>query len=75
MTQWLLVLAIVSAALVCPAMMWLGRRGIGPGCAICPPHRDEESFEALQAEQRALSVRIEELEARERASTAGQLRD
>ena len=65
MLQWLFPLAIVAAVLVCPAMMWLGRRGIGPGCAICPPRRSEESLDDLEARQRALTTQIEELEARE----------
>ena len=66
MVQWLLVGAIVAAALVCPAMMWLGRRGIGPGCAVCPPRRDgDESVETLQARQRSLAAKIDSLEARQ----------
>lgn len=65
MAQWILLLAIVAAALVCPALMWLGRRGIGPGCAICPPRRsDEESLDDLRARQRTLGTQIDELEAR-----------
>ena len=63
MAQWILVLAIVAAALACPALMWLGRRGIGPGCAICLPRRKEDSVEDLKARQRALNASIEELEA------------
>ena len=64
MAQWLLVGAIVAAALVCPAMMWLGRRGIGPGCAVCPPRRDDdESLETLKARQRSLEAEIDKLEA------------
>ena len=73
MVQWLLVGAIVAAALVCPAMVWLGRRGIGPGCAICPPRRgDDESLETLRARQRSLAAKIDSLEARqsEPAATA-----
>ena len=75
MAQWLFPIAIVAAVLVCPAMMWLGRRGIGPGCAICPPRRHEESLEDLQARQRTLATRIEELEARQTAEPVGQSRD
>jgi hypothetical protein len=64
MPQWFFVLTIVAAALVCPALMWLGRRGIGPGCAICPPRRrDQESLDDLRARQRRLAAQIEELEA------------
>ncbi len=63
MAQWLLVGAIVAAALVCPAMMWLGRRGIGPGCAVCPPRDNDESLETLKARQRSLAAKIDGLEA------------
>ena len=66
MPQWIFVLAIVAAALVCPTLMWLGRHGIGPGCAICPPRRsDEASLDDLRAGQRTLAKQIDELEARE----------
>lgn len=66
MAQWILLPAIVAAALACPLMMWLGRRGIGPGCAICPPRRrDGDSLDDLRARQRTLAARIDELEARE----------
>lgn len=75
MLQWILPVAIVAAALVCPALMWLGRRGIGPGCAICPPRRDEESLEDLQARQRALATQIERHEARQTAEPVSQSRD
>jgi len=64
MTEVLFVIAIVAAALACPAMMWLGRRGIGPGCAMCPPQNKEDSLEDLQARQRALAAKIEQLESR-----------
>ena len=62
MVQALFALAIVAAALACPAMMWLGRRGIGPGCAICSPRKQEDSLEDLQARQRDLAAKIEQLE-------------
>ncbi len=75
MLQWLFPLAIVAAVLVCPAMMWLGRRGIGPGCAICPPRRSEESLDDLEARQRALTTQIEELEARQAIEPVGQSRE
>ncbi len=75
MLQWSFPLAIVAAVLVCPAMMWLGRRGIGPGCAICPPRRSEESLDDLEARQRALTTQIEELEARQTAEPVGQSRE
>lgn len=68
MAQWILPLAIVAAALVCPAVMWLGRRGIGPGCALCPPRRSHgDSLEELRARQRTLAARIEDLEAAQHA--------
>ena len=76
MLQWTLPLAIVAAALACPAMMWLGRRGIGPGCAICPPRSsDEESLDDLRAQQRTLAAQIDELEARRTHEPVGQSRD
>ena len=62
MTQALFAIAIVAAALVCPALMWLGRRGIGPGCAMCPPRKQEDSLEDLQARQRDLAAKIESFE-------------
>ena len=75
MAQWFFAIAIVAAVLVCPAMMWLGRRGIGPGCAICPPRRSEESLEDLQARQRALTLQIEEHEARHAVQAGGRSHD
>lgn len=70
MSQWAFFIGIAVAALACPAMMWLGRRGIGPGCAICPPHRRDDSLEELQARHRALSTRIEQLESDRQAEGA-----
>jgi len=75
MAQWLLPIAIVAAVLVCPAMMWLGRRGIGPGCAMCPPRRSEESLEDLKARQQTLRAQIDELEAGQTRQPVGQSRD
>ena len=70
MLTGLLVVVVLLAAIVCPLMMWLGRRGIGPGCAImgCTPQRDEESLESLRAQHDALARRLEALEA---ADTTG----
>jgi hypothetical protein len=69
--QWLFTVAIVAAALACPALMWLGRRGIGPGCAICPPARTpDKPIEALKARQRSLAAKIDRLEGRETESVA-----
>ena len=62
MTQVLFAVAIVAAALACPAMMWLGRRGIGPGCAMWPPREQADSLEDLQARQRDLAAKIESFE-------------
>ena len=75
MTSWLLAVAIVAAALVCPAMMWLGQRGIGPGCAVCPPRRsEEESLKELRARQRTLAAQIDEHEARQVAEPVSRSR-
>jgi len=74
MAQWILPAAIAAAVLVCPAIMWLGRRGIGPGCAVCPPRRSDESLEDLQARQRALTTQIEKVESRQRAEPVSQSR-
>lgn len=62
MTQVLFPIVIVAAALICPALMWLGRRGIGPGCAMCPPRKQVDSLEDLQARQRDLAAKINEFE-------------
>ena len=63
MAQWLVVVAVVAAALVCPAMMWLGRRGVGPGCAMCPPNGEEDELDALRSRQRALAAQVRKIEA------------
>ena len=76
MVEWILPLVIVAAALACPAMMWLGRRGIGPGCAICPPSTSGgESLDDLRARQRTLAKQIDELEGRRTHEPVGQSRD
>lgn len=64
----LLIALVLIAALACPVMMWLGRRGIGPGCAMmgCKPKSDEETLESLQARQHELAARIAKIEAGER---------
>jgi hypothetical protein len=74
MFQWWFSIVIVAGVLVCPAMMWFGRRGIGPGCAICPPRRDE-SLEDLQTRLRAVTTRIDEFETRHAAEPVGRTRD
>lgn len=64
MVSGLLIAVVVLAGLACPLMMWLGRRGIGPGCALmgCMPQRDEETLESLRARQQELAQRLEALE-------------
>jgi hypothetical protein len=68
----LLIALVVVAALACPVMMLLGRRGIGPGCALmgCRPRGRNESLEDVRARQRELARRVAELEADERAPAA-----
>src|SRR5712691_11855178 len=55
----LIVLAILGA-LTCPVMMFLGRRGIGPGCALigCRP-RQRDNADSIRARQRQLADKIE----------------
>ena len=47
------------------AFVVLGRRGIGPGCAImgCSPQRDEDTLESLRAQHEQLLRRLEALDA------------
>ena len=47
---------------------YLGRRGIGPGCAMLRfrPRRNEYTLQALRARQRELARQIDRLEARRR---------
>jgi hypothetical protein len=68
----ILIALVVVAALGCPVMMWLGRRGIGPGCALmgCKPKRDVATIESLRARQRELTQRIAKIEADEKAGGA-----
>jgi hypothetical protein len=56
--------AIVVGALACPTMMWVGRRGIGPGCGImgCKPAEPDESLDVLRQRQRQLDAQVAELE-------------
>lgn len=69
MLAGLLIAAVVLGALACPLMMWLGRRGIGPGCALmgCSPQRSVETLESLRARERELAERIAQLEQPARA--------
>ena len=64
MLNGLLIALVVAAGLACPIMLLLGRRGIGPGCALmrCPPRSRDESLEDLRARQSELERRVAELE-------------
>lgn len=64
MLEAVLIGAIVVAALACPTMMWLGSRGIGPGCGImgCRPAEPDESLDVLKQRQRQLDAQVAELE-------------
>jgi hypothetical protein len=59
---------VVVAALACPVMVLLGRRGIGPGCAMmgCKPKREQETLESLRARHDELSTRIAKIEGSKR---------
>lgn len=69
MTQAILIAAVLVGVLACPVMMWLGRRGIGPGCAMmnCEPDRRDDSLDALRKRQRELDTQVAELERTDRA--------
>ena len=63
----LLIAVAVIGALACPIMMLLGRRGIGPGCAItgCRPNRRGrklDDVEALRARHDEVTARIVSIE-------------
>ena len=64
MLDGLLIAVIVIGAACCPVMMWLGRRGIGPGCGLahCRRKREQDTVEDLRARQRELSKQIAEIE-------------
>ncbi len=64
MLNALLIALVAVAALACPVMMLLGRRGIGPGCALmgCKPKSKEETIESLRTRQHELGARIAKLE-------------
>lgn len=59
MPAGLVLAVIVLGALACPLMMWLGRRGIGPGCALmgCRP-QGEDTLESLRARELELAEQI-----------------
>lgn len=68
MLDGLLIALAVVAVLACPTLMWLGRRGIGPGCAMMGrPKAQDETLDGLRARQRELAERIEKVEAGERS--------
>lgn len=71
MFEAFLIGAVVVAALACPVMMLLGRRGIGPGCAMmnCAPKQGDD-LAALRRREREIATRIAELEADEPPVTA-----
>lgn len=66
-----MIAAVVVGALACPVMMLLGRRGIGPGCALmnCAPKRADDLGE-LRRRQQEVTGRIAELESGEPAAAA-----
>lgn len=65
MSEALLVVAVLAAALTCPAMMWIqSRRGKSAPC--CPPRHDEaapESLDQLRARHERVTAELAELEA------------
>lgn len=70
MPDALLIALIAVAALACPAMTLLGRRGIGRGCKLPGCGDEREALADLRMRQRALADRIERLE-RSAAPPAG----
>ena len=66
MLSGLLLAFAVLSALACPVMMLLGRRGVGPGCALmgCKP-RQRDNADSIRARQRELANQIERLEAQQ----------
>lgn len=71
MFEAFLIAAVVVGVLACPVMMLLGRRGIGPGCAMmgCEPKKADE-LEGLRRREQEIATRIAELEAGERPAPA-----
>lgn len=71
MVDALLVFALVAGALACPLMMLLGRRGVGPGCALMScSGREPDRLDVLRQREAAIASRIRELEGRERPPRA-----
>lgn len=79
MLEALLVAAVVIGVVACPVMMWLGRRGIGPGCAMMGGCRaepeKEESLDELRRRERELAGKIQRLEREGSASPSATSRD
>jgi len=69
MATGLLIGLAIAAALICPLMILLGRRGIGPGCILGRCATDPDDSEpSLRKRQQELAAAIAELEAKHRAS-------
>ncbi|MEJ7792974.1 MAG: hypothetical protein WKF65_13480 [Gaiellaceae bacterium] len=70
MSEAILIGAVIVGVLACPTMMWLGRRGIGPGCGMmgCKPGEPDETLDALKQRQRQLDTQVEELERNDRTA-------
>lgn len=66
MIEALLIAAIVVGALACPLMMLLGRRGIGPGCAMMGCKQKSDDLGELRRRESEIALRIAEIEAGER---------
>ena len=69
MIEAFLITAVVVGVLACPVMMYLGRRGIGPGCAMtnCAPKAADELGD-LRRREREIELRIAEIEVAEERS-------
>lgn len=67
MVEALVIGVVLVAALACPVMMWLGRRGIGPGCVMskCESASEEETIDDLRRRERELSEEIARFETAE----------
>lgn len=72
MLEGFLIGAIAVGLLACPLMMWLGRRGIGPGCGMSGRAEErEEPLADLRRRQRELEEQIARLEAANEPATRG----